>query len=338
VLPMVTKSHIDALKEGHLSWHKWRKRNPYIRPNLSNVVLDGKTFHNYDFSYTNFEASSLRGVNAHNCYFYGCNFRTSNLMDTEFKGSDLRDANFIRANLTNDDLTNCRLHRTTFRDAKLNKAILTGTKMYETMFVRCDLSSCIGLDSVSHIGPSVLDFNTIRISKNLPINFLRGCGLPEKIISYLPEILGRSIDLYSCFISYSSQDDDFVRRLHADLQDNGVRCWFAPHDMPIGAKILDSIDEAIRLRDKVLLILSATSITSEWVEGEVTRGLDEERQRKQTVLLPIRVDDAVMQTTEAWARLLRGQRHIGDFTKWKEHDPYSQALQKLLSALNVGNA
>jgi hypothetical protein len=34
--------------------------------------------------------------------------------------------------------------------------------------------------------------------------------------------------------------------------------------MPIGAKILDTIDEAIRLRDKVLLILSenAASDTS----------------------------------------------------------------------------
>jgi hypothetical protein len=36
-----------------------------------------------------------------------------------------------------------------------------------------------------------------------------------------------------------------------ELQDNSVRCWFAPHDMPIGAKIIDAIHEGIRLRDKV---------------------------------------------------------------------------------------
>jgi hypothetical protein len=40
--------------------------------------------------------------------------------------------------------------------------------------------------------------------------------------------------------------------------------------MKIGAKILDTIDEAIRLRDKVLLILSDASLASEWVEDEVT--------------------------------------------------------------------
>ena len=27
-----------------------------------------------------------------------------------------------------------------------------------------------------------------------------------------------------------------------------------------------------------------------------------------------------------WARLLRGQRNIGDFTRWKEHDAYQKAL------------
>jgi hypothetical protein len=40
--------------------------------------------------------------------------------------------------------------------------------------------------------------------------------------------------------------------------------------MPIGGKILDEISEAIRLRDKVVLVLSEHSIKSDWVEDEVT--------------------------------------------------------------------
>ncbi|SRR5260370_24451901 len=59
---------------------------------------------------------------------------------------------------------------------------------------------------------------------------------------------------------------------HCHLQDNGVRCWIAPHDLPIGAKILDGLDAAIRLHEKVLLILSEHSIRSDWVEDEVTKG------------------------------------------------------------------
>ena len=104
----------------------------------------------------------------------------------------------------------------------------------------------------------------------------------------MPSLLNQAIQFYSCFISYSSKDQAFAERLHVDLQNKGVRCWFAPHDMAIGAKIIDALDEAIRLRDKVLLILSEGAIASDWVEGEVTRALDEERERKNVVLVPVR--------------------------------------------------
>jgi hypothetical protein len=38
------------------------------------------------------------------------------------------------------------------------------------------------------------------------------------------------------------------------------------------------------------------------------------------VLFPIRLDDAVMKTQEAWAGLVRRDRNIGDFRRWKDHD------------------
>jgi hypothetical protein len=53
------------------------------------------------------------------------------------------------------------------------------------------------------------------------------------------------------------------------------------------------------------------------------------------VLFPVRVDDAVMRTTEQWAHDIRRKRHIGDFTRWKEHDVYSKGLERLLRDLKV---
>ena len=122
-----------------------------------------------------------------------------------------------------------------------------------------------------------------------------------------------------------------------DLQNSGVRCWFAPHDLPIGDKILDALDAAIRLLDKVVLILSEHSITSNWVEDEVTAGFEEERKRGQNVLLPVRLDEAVMNTNEAWAAKLRA-RNIGDFRKWKDHDAYKQSLARVLRDLTKPQA
>jgi hypothetical protein len=165
--------------------------------------------------------------------------------------------------------------------------------------------------------------------------YLRGVGLPDRLIEYLPAILEQAIQHYSCFISYSSKDDAFARRLHADLQDKGVRCWFAPEDMKIGAKIRDTIDDAIRLRDKVLLVLSEASIASDWVEDEVDKAFEEERQRGGVVLFPVRLDDTVMATQEAWAAKLRRSRNIGDFRAWKDHDAYQAALKRMLRDLQV---
>jgi hypothetical protein len=158
------------------------------------------------------------------------------------------------------------------------------------------------------------------------------------LIDYLPSLFDQAIQYYSCFISYSTKDEDFADRLHADLQNKGVRCWFAPHDLPIGGKILDEIDAAIRLRDKVLLILSEHSIESDWVEDEVKTAYEEERKRGQTVLFPIRLDDVVMDTNEAWAAKLRADRNIGDFRRWKDHDAYKRSFERAVRDLTNAGA
>jgi hypothetical protein len=64
----------------------------------------------------------------------------------------------------------------------------------------------------------------------------------------------------------------------------------------MGDKFIDEIDTAIRIREKVVLVLCENSIKSVWVEDEVTTAYEEERKRGTTVLFPIRLDDAVVET------------------------------------------
>jgi hypothetical protein len=164
--------------------------------------------------------------------------------------------------------------------------------------------------------------------------FLRGCGLPDALIDYLPSLLNQPIQFYPCFISYSTEDDAFAKRLHADLQDKGVRCWFAPEDMKIGDKIRDRIDESIWFHDKLLLVLSEHSITSDWVAHEVEVALRKERAEKRTVLFPIRLEDSIFNEKTGWANDVL-TRHIGDFSRWKEHDSYREAFTRLLRDLQA---
>ena len=161
-----------------------------------------------------------------------------------------------------------------------------------------------GLETCRHRGPSTLDHRTLARSGPLPLAFLRGCGLPDALIDYLPSLLNEPFQFYSCFISYASRDQAFAERLYADLQNKGVRCWFAPEDMKAGDRIRDTIDQQIHLREKLLLILSSASIASTWVEDEVEAALEEERKspERRTVLVPIKIDHAMEETNRAWVR------------------------------------
>jgi hypothetical protein len=159
--------------------------------------------------------------------------------------------------------------------------------------------------------------------------------VPNEFIEYARSLIGKVIEFYSCFISYSSKNQECAERLHADLQDKGVRCWFAPEDLKIGDKFRQRIDESIKLHDKLLLILSEQSISSPWVEAEVESAVEREHREKRLVLFPVRIDDAVMDSDEAWAASLRRMRHIGDFRGWKKHDDYQKAFDRLLRDLKA---
>jgi hypothetical protein len=92
-------------------------------------------------------------------------------------------------------------------------------------------------------------------------------------------------------------------------------------------------DEAIRLHDKLLLILSKSSVASRWVEREVNAALAKERKEKRTVLFPVRVDKAVFESPFDWTTEIRHERNIGDFTRWEDHDAYQKAFARLLRDL-----
>ena len=128
-------------------------------------------------------------------------------------------------------------------------------------------------------------------------------------------------------------DQAFAERLYADLQNKGVRCWYAPEDMKIGDEFRSRIDASIHLHDRLLLILSAHSLKSRWVQKEVETAFEKEEKDNRLVLFPIRLDDTVMQMDVGWAADIRRQRHIGNFTQWKEHDAYQQAFARLLRDL-----
>jgi hypothetical protein len=148
-------------------------------------------------------------------------------------------------------------------------------------------------------------------------------------------LVGQPFQYYSCFISYSNQDDALAQRLYADLRAKRVRCWFAPEDLKIGDEFRSRIDESIQVYDRVLLVLSEHSVKSRWVQKEVETAFEKEGKENRIALFPLRIDEAVMHSAVGWAADIRRQRHIGDFRQWNDHDAYQRAFSRLLRDLKA---
>jgi uncharacterized protein YjbI with pentapeptide repeats len=320
--------------------------------NLSGANLSGAKL-----SKSNLYGSNLREANFHEADVSGSNLARTDLSNANLSNANLNGAYLEGANLTGANLRNSHLHGVDFHNANLNRvsfrsadfsvvnfnntnldgANFTEANLYYGSFGKVDLSTVRGLEAVRHIGPSTIGIDTIyRSQGNIPEVFLQGAGVDDSFITYIRSLIGKAIEYYSCFISYSSKDDAFTRRLYESLQGNNVRCWFAPEDIKIGDKFWHHIDESIRIYDKLLVVLSESSVNSVWVEREVMAALEKEKQGK-TMLFPITLDDAVKDCTAPWAADIRRSRHIGDFRSWKNYDEYQKAFSRLLRDLKAAS-
>lgn len=157
-------------------------------------------------------------------------------------------------------------------------------------------------------------------------------GSAEISVRRAPSPTGQRVEFYSCFLSHSVKDRAFVEHLYTDLLSKGVSCFYAPEDIKIGESIRPKLHEAISLYDKLLVVLSKNSVCSEWVEKEVERAMEREREQGRKVLFPIRIDDAVMTIKVGWPADMR-TRQIGDFTNIGPTGAYEKALERLLRDL-----
>jgi len=351
---MANQEHLDILKQGVDVWNRWKENHPEIDVDLSQASLRKAILRGINLSGTNLIGADLTGAdlawailnrsNLSHADLSESNLTLSVLIETNLSEATLRQAGLTLANLSGVTLMRADLSRANFDRANLirvdlREADLTEAFIGYTAFGGVDLNGAKGLETMYHRSPSHISIDTIYRSRGtIPETFLRGAGVPETFITNMRALIESMspIDYYTCFISYSSQDQAFADRLYADLRNSGVRCWFAPEDMKIGDKIRVRIDESIRLYDKLLLVLSEHSVKSEWVEHEVEMALAKERQEKRTVLFPIRLDDTILEMDyDGWPALIRNTRHIGDFTKWKHHDDYQRSFERLLRDLKA---
>jgi len=341
---MANSEHLEILKKGVEQWNGWRTEHPNVAPDLAGANLSKANLSGAILGLTDFREANLRGTSLFRANLRAADLRRADLRETDCRQADLKVANLAATSLVAADLSGANIRAANLRGAHFSGTNLSGAIASSTIFADIDLSAASGLETIQHDGPSTVGIDTIYKSHgNIPEAFLRGCGVPDEFIAYIGSMVGRPIEFYSCFISYSTKDQEFADRLYADLQAKGVRCWFAPEEMKAGRKVHEQIDEAIRVHDRLLLILSEASMQSEWVKTEIAKARKREVKDGKRVLFPVRlVGFEALRDWECFdadtgkdsAREIR-EYFIPDFSNWKDHDSYQGAFQRLVKDLKA---
>jgi hypothetical protein len=289
--------------------------------NLSETYLCGANLSKADLRKAIFIRSDLASVDLSESDIRRADFRWAYLIKAKFDGADLSGANLIEANLSKSEL---------------NRSNLSEAFVAWSCFGDNDLSHTRGLEKVKHFGPSTIGIDTIfRSEGKIPEEFLRGAGVPEHFIAYTGYLNAKAFEGNSCFISYSGKDRNFVEKLNADLQKEGVRCWFAPEEMKMGDESRQRINQQIRIHEKLLIVLSKFSIESAWIKQEVEAALEEEHHRNRSVLFPIRLDDSSLDGEKKWLVNLQKTHQIYDFSTWDTWEAYYEQFFLLLHDLEA---
>jgi hypothetical protein len=358
---MANKKHVVLVKQGLSAWNAWRYANPSVISDLCKVTLSRADLSGADLTeanlsgatlrWANLEGANLIAANLSDANLRGANLASTDLSGADLSGADLSDADLLGANLSDADLRRADLSRAELimadlSGADLSRANLSRVILLRTKLANNDLSTVKGLETVNHEGPSSIGIDTLfKSNGKIPEVFLRGTGVPEDFITQIPSLIVaiHPIQFHSCFISYSHQDEQFSQRLHSRMRDEKLRVWYAREDMKGGRKLHEEIFSAIQIHDKLLLVLSESSMKSEWVMTEIRRARKVEREESRRKLFPIRLVD--FETIKNWecfdadsgkdlAVELR-EYYIPDFSNWKDHDAFEAEFSKLLRDLRA---
>ncbi|QJP34541.1 toll/interleukin-1 receptor domain-containing protein [Nonlabens sp. Ci31] len=90
------------------------------------------------------------------------------------------------------------------------------------------------------------------------------------------------------FISHSSTDKKFVRMLKDALVENSIEIWFDEDQLDLGDNLVSRLDYALDTSSHLVIILSPSSIKSDWVKFELKKALGNTRTGLMQKIIPIK--------------------------------------------------
>lgn len=93
------------------------------------------------------------------------------------------------------------------------------------------------------------------------------------------------------FISYSTKDKPFAKKLESFLSSVGVDAWLDEKRLKVGDSLIEKISEAIDESNYIVAVLSKSSVNSKWFQNELLWALTKERQLRKDLVLPVVIEE-----------------------------------------------
>ena len=280
-----------------------------------------------------FRDADLSGASFLNARLYGIHAERAIFDHVVFMGADL-----TKSNLTGASLSGAKYWLTNLSSSLLGDSDFHNAIMGVTTFANTDLSSAKGLETVTFSAPVSIAADVIFLSKGqIPRQFLQRSGIPDILVEYIPSLTDTPLEFYSCFISYSNENEVFCDQLVDGLEASGVRCWRWKEDVRMGHDLWAGLDKGIQINDKPVIICSKSSLIAPGVLRELERAIQKEddlarKGNPQEVLFPIRIDNYVFDEWDHPRKADVRKKHIGDFTDWKDPVTYASRLRNMIDA------
>ena len=117
---------------------------------------------------------------------------------------------------------------------------------------------------------------------------------------------------HDVFISYSSKNSAAAQAICHELEDNNIKCWMAPRDIPVGAKYASVITQAIKECKAVVLVFSEYSAISPWVESEINIAFSNRRP-----IVPYKIDATPLENYDEFYLMLNNRHWIEAYPDFK---------------------
>jgi len=93
------------------------------------------------------------------------------------------------------------------------------------------------------------------------------------------------------FVSYAQADKVVARQVAEALRNAGLLVWIDAWELAAGDSIAQRIDQAIASSDILLVLLSQSSVASQWVQKELSAALSGELRDRAITVIPALIED-----------------------------------------------